>query len=137
MLAREDARALIVELSKRELRNPWLIEDEFEGMMEEPDRRIVVVDLREVESLTKIGVATLLTLQGQALVHNSRIVFACVRPEVQKALSRAGAAHILETYVSVEKAMGCPDERRRSANRRTSRRNTHGSLHGAATPAGL
>ena len=137
MLAWEDARALVVELSKRELRSPWLFEYELEGMMEELDKRTVVVDLREVESLTMVGAATLLLLQGQALVHNCRIVFAGVRPAMRKALSRAGADHILETYVSLGKALDRLGRGPRPADRRTAPRNTRCSLQGAATPAGL
>lgn len=106
MQTREARGALVAEIASEEFSNPWLLEDAFQSMIEGMKERTLVVDLRNVESITSLGIAVLVAIQGLALIHKSRVLLASVRPGVRKWLELVGADQILEICDSVKQALG-------------------------------
>lgn len=101
----------MAEVAQEEFSNPWLLEDAFQSMIKGMKERTLVVDLRNVESITSLGIAVLVAIQGVAIIHRSRVLLAGVRPGVRRWLDLVGADQILEIYDTVEKALESLDRR--------------------------
>ncbi len=111
MQTREVRGALVAEVAEEEFQNPWLLEDAFESMIEGMKDRTLVVDLRDVESITSLGIAVLVAIQGLAIIHRSRVLLAGVRSGVRRWLELVGADQILEIYETVEEGLKSLDRR--------------------------
>lgn len=102
---------MVAEVAEEEFQNPWLLEDAFESMIEGMKDRTLVVDLRDVESITSLGIAVLVAIQGLAIIHRSRVLLAGVRSGVRRWLELVGADQILEIYETVEEGLKSLDRR--------------------------
>lgn len=95
----------VMEVRDEDFRNPWLLEDTFQRLMEKLKRRKLVVDLTGVGTTMSLGVAVLIAADGLALIHKTRIAFAGVQPGVRRPLELAGADRIITMCETMDEAL--------------------------------
>ena len=95
----------VAALNNEDFRNPNLLEDVFQGLMQDLRRGRLVVDLSKVESIMSLGVAVLVAAQGLALIHNTKIAFAGMQKGVRKILRLTGADQAISIHDSVDAAV--------------------------------
>ena len=95
----------VAELTNEDFRNPSLLEDAFQNLMQSMGRRKLVVDMSNVESIMSLGVAVLVAAQGLALINDTKIAFAGMKNGVRKILALTGADKAISIHDSVEQAL--------------------------------
>lgn len=88
MRIRERTGALVAEVASDEFRDPVLLEEAFQRIIEKLRLSTIVVFLGNVPSITSLGIAVLIAVQGVAMVHRRRIAFRC-RSAQRTALAQA------------------------------------------------
>jgi anti-anti-sigma factor len=95
----------VARFTAKDFGNPSLLEDTFQTLVSGLGRRRLVVDLSEIENTMSLGIAVLVAAQGLALIHETRLAFAGVSPNVAKLLALTGADKVLTTFETVEAAV--------------------------------
>jgi anti-anti-sigma factor len=95
----------VVQLSEVEFRAPRLLEEAFRRIVERMRQDTLVVDMREVPSVTGLGMAVMVAAQGLAMVHRRNVMFAGVQPAVRRVLELVGADGPLTLHNTVEEAV--------------------------------
>jgi anti-anti-sigma factor len=85
--------------------NPHMLEDAFEHLIGSLGKRELVADLSRVGSVTSLGVAVIVAAQGIAMIHDTRLAFAGVRPRVRKILDMVGVDKTLSLHSTVDDAL--------------------------------
>ncbi len=92
-------------LDEDEFDSPSLLEDAVERLIEYSEHKTLVINLSRVQSLTSIGVAILVAAQGLALIHDTRLSFACIQPRVRHLLEQIGVNRVLSLHDTVKDAI--------------------------------
>ncbi len=95
----------VVQLSEEKFRAPRLLEEAFRHIVERMRQDTLIVDMREVPSVTSLGMAVMVAAQGLAMVHRRRVAFAGVQPAVRRVLELVGADRLLTLHATVEEAV--------------------------------
>lgn len=85
----------LAQLGDDDFRNPSLLEDALQHLIEHQVGDRIVLDLSRVQSLTSMGVAVLVAARGIAIVHNARLAIAGVQPRVRRLFETIGAEALL------------------------------------------
>ena len=85
----------LAQLGDDDFRNPSLLEDALQHLIEHQIGDRIVLDLSRVQSLTSMGVAVLVAARGIAIVHNARLAIAGVQPRVRRLFETIGAEALL------------------------------------------
>jgi anti-anti-sigma factor len=85
----------LAQLGEDDFRNPSLLEDALQHLIEYQIGDRIVLDLSRVQSLTSVGVAVLVAARGIAIVHNARLAIAGVQPRVRRLFETIGAEALL------------------------------------------
>lgn len=99
---------LVIDVGQDELHNAVLLEDAFQRIITRVELTTVIVDLGKVASVSSIGVAAIIAMQGIAMVRRKRVAFTGIQPRVRQALELLGFDHVLHIFDTTAKALSSP-----------------------------
>ena len=95
----------VVKVGEKDFGTPQLLEEAFQRIIEKMRQDTLVVDMRNVDTVTSLGVAVLIATQGLAMTHRRRVAFAGIQPAVRRTLELVGADSLLSLHATVEEAV--------------------------------
>ncbi len=96
---------VLIQVGAEEFSDPALLEDAFDHIIKNLQRRPMVVDLSRVRHVPSLGIAVIMAIQSLAQLRRSRVAFAGLQPAVHKSLEIVGVLDFLSTYALLEEAI--------------------------------
>ena len=96
---------ILIQVGAEEFDDPTRLEDAFEHIIKNLQRRPMVVDLSRVRYIPSLGIAVIMAIQSLSQLRRSRVAFAGLQPAVRKSLGIVGVFDFLSTYDLVEEAL--------------------------------
>ncbi len=96
---------ILIQVGAEEFGDPARLEDAFEHIIKNLQRRPMVVDLTPVKYIPSLGIAVIMAIQGLSQLRRSRVAFAGLQPAVWKSLQTVGVLDLLSIYALVEEAL--------------------------------
>ena len=96
---------ILIQVGAEEFGDPMRLEEAFERIIKNLERRKMVVDLSPVGHIPSLGIAVIMAVQSLSRLRRSRVAFAGLQPAVRKSLEIVGVLDFLSTYDLVEEAL--------------------------------
>ncbi len=96
---------ILIQVGAEEFGDATRLEEAFEHIIKNLQRRPMVVDLSLVRYIPSLGIAVIMAVHSLAQLRRSRVAFAGLQPSVWKSLETVGVLDLLSTYPLVEEAL--------------------------------